>query len=60
MLSERDGVVYYHDLRFGAFGPKEPVFTYDFRKPEKRPFGARGEEMDISRFIGRIKGEKFR
>ena len=59
VLSQKDGVILYHDLRFGTLDGTVPVFSYDFRTPDKRPFGVQGESADFDRYMRRVTGEKF-
>ena len=60
VMSEKEGVTYFHDMRFGTLNGKEPVFSYDFEQPEKRPFGGGGDAADFDRYFSRIFGEKYR
>ncbi|MBN2527161.1 MAG: metal-dependent hydrolase [Deltaproteobacteria bacterium] len=58
VMSEKEGRIYFHDMRFGALDETTPVFSYDFKAPDKRPFATGGDSVDIGAYFRRVLGEK--
>jgi inner membrane protein len=56
-LSEQDGILLFHDLRFGFIRPGTYVFNFDFSDESKSPFGGSIGGESLGPFFRRILGE---